>query len=543
MPSYTRRSGLAMMFLSRWEAVEYEYERLLDSATEVIPMNRTTNSNIKRTHTHVLALVAGCAIGFPAVEAAAEEEIAPHRVTMAIEDELADAKHVSANRYDVSVHDGIVTLTGTVPTILEKDRAVRIAQMVKGVRSVVDRIEVKDTGRAAPEIRKDVVAALSADPATDSWEIGVQVRDGAVTLTGDADSYAERMLATKVVKGVRGVREVHNNLELTYPTDRLDYEIQQDIDQRLRWDARIDDGLIDAEVSNGEVTLDGTVGSAYERGLAITNAWVAGVKSVNAEELEVEWWARDDMRRTPGGADVSDGEIRQAVNDAMMYDPRVFSYRPEVSVENNVVTLSGKVDSLKAKRAAAQTAANTVGVNRVKNHLKVRPETPTPDLTVERSIESSLTRNPFVNRFDITVEVIDGTAHLYGDVDSNYERAQAEDIAASTLGVTEVENHLGVGYDAITYNSYYDWDPILFDYDTDYRTLTSIPDTEIADEIRSELFWSPFVSEDEVNVAVRSGVATLTGTVDSWSEYEAAQENAFEGGAYRVVNDLDVDMN
>jgi osmotically-inducible protein OsmY len=46
------------------------------------------------------------------------------------------------------------------------------------------------------------------------------------------------------------------------------------------------------------------------------------------------------------------------------------------------------------------------------------------------------------------------------------------------------------------------------------------------------------VDSDDVTVTVRDGKAILTGAVQSWSEFEAAEENAFEGGAVWVYNDL-----
>ena len=54
------------------------------------------------------------------------------------------------------------------------------------------------------------------------------------------------------------------------------------------------------------------------------------------------------------------------------------------------------------------------------------------------------------------------------------------------------------------------------------------------------MWWSPFVDEDEVNVEVEDGVATLTGTVDHWGEWKAAEDNAFDGGAWKVRNKLEV---
>ncbi len=65
-------------------------------------------------------------------------------------------------------------------------------------------------------------------------------------------------------------------------------------------------------------------------------------------------------------------------------------------------------------------------------------------------------------------------------------------------------------------------------------------DRELRQDIRDELAFSPFVDEERVHVKVRRGVATLTGTVEDRSAMVAAVENAYEGGARRVVNKLRV---
>jgi osmotically-inducible protein OsmY len=57
-------------------------------------------------------------------------------------------------------------------------------------------------------------------------------------------------------------------------------------------------------------------------------------------------------------------------------------------------------------------------------------------------------------------------------------------------------------------------------------------------ERREELFWSPFVEGDEIDLRVENGAVTLYGTVDSWAEYNTVTNNAFEGGATRVNNNL-----
>ena len=65
-------------------------------------------------------------------------------------------------------------------------------------------------------------------------------------------------------------------------------------------------------------------------------------------------------------------------------------------------------------------------------------------------------------------------------------------------------------------------------------------DRELREDIRDELAYSPFVDEERVRVKVRRGVATLTGTVEDRSAMVAAVENAYEGGARKVINKLRV---
>ena len=507
-------------------------------------VSRNFRQTIKRVATYNYALIAFFALATPQAttgHAMEVKEIEDSSIATAIDGELWEAKGVDANDIDVSVNQGVVTLTGEVDNILSKERALRIARMTKGVRSVVNQLSVDPAPREDEELRRDIQLALKSDPTTDSWKIQVQVADGTVTLGGAVESYTQQQLASNVTKGVRGVKDVVNNVTINYDSIRTDSEIETEIESRYAWDVRLDDENVDVEVENGEVTLSGFIGSDYEKTVARWDAWVTGVKSVNDEKLLVKWWTRPDPQRPLGTTSVDDEEIRDAVKNAFLYDPRVSLFNPVVSVNNGTVTLTGIVDNLKAKRAAAQDARNTTGVWRVKNYLKVRPADQRSDGQIAADVRAALLRDPFVDRMDIHVSVYGGTVYLRGDVDSYYEKEHAEDIAARVKGATDVGNYLTVGYDypSLGYD-FYDWDATLYDYDFDYETVKKKSDKAILDDIESELFWSPFVDSDAVSVAVNDGIATLTGTVDSWSERSAAAENALEGGAFKVVNKLAV---
>ncbi len=487
-------------------------------------------------------IIAAAAAAVSAPASSEDAYVTDARVADAVEDQLYGELTVPAYEIDVSVSEGVVTLNGEVPHLLAKERASRVAQAVKGVRSVINKLNVDSVWAVDDDaLQQDVEAALLDDPATESYEIDVSANDSVVTLQGTVESWQEKQLATTVAKSVRGVANVRDRIEVDYETDRPDAEIRREIERALHWNALIDDALINVMVDDGRVTLSGTVGSARERSLAVAEAYVAGVRSVDDEALDVARWARDPDMRGDKLAPKSDADISAAVERAMLYDPRVNRFDVEVEVEDGVVTLRGTVDNLKAKRAAANDVKNTVGVVAVENRLKVRPDEPINDAAIAGRIIDALFRDPYVERYELEVSVVNGVAYLHGTVNTYFERAQAEQIAAGVRGVTDVVNSLNVEADHIAWV----FDPYVYegetftdewyDFDTDIHALS---DEQLRREVADEFFWSPFVNGDEVSVAVDDGVVTLTGTVDSYNERRLAEKNAFDAGAVAVNNEL-----
>jgi osmotically-inducible protein OsmY len=435
-------------------------------------------------------------------------------ITDAVGLELLLDEGVSSHLIDVKTEEGIVTLSGTVDNVLAKERATRIAEMIRGVRSVVNTIEVDPVERKDSDIRKDIERALLLDPAADSYEVGVEVDDGTVTLTGTVDSWAEKRLSAHVAKGVKGVKEVQNDISIEYETDRTDAEIKNEVERQLEVNPMIDDGLIEVKVEDRKVMLSGTVGSAMEKTRAFNTSWVAGVIEVEDSGLDVEFWAEDEHKRKMMVIK-SDEEVEEAVEDAFFYDPRVFSFKIDVDADNGLVTLSGQVDNLQAKNAAAQDARNTIGVWNVENDIKVRPVNPPTDEDIERYVEDALLWNPVVERFDLTVVVRNKKVHLYGRVDNAYEKSKAEDVASRINGVAAVDNNIEV-------EGVWTWKS----------------DRQIKEEIEQQLSWSIYVTEEKIDVFVENGIATLEGEVNSIVELDSAIKDAFDGGARRVINRL-----
>jgi osmotically-inducible protein OsmY len=464
-------------------------------------------------------------------------------ITTAVENEIAHDPAVSLNAITVRTDQGVVRLTGKVSNLLIKERAATLAETVKGVRSVINRLQIEPIlDRSDAGIRRDVQTALFRDPATKSWKIQASVNDSVVTLTGTVHSWAHQQLAAKVAKGVSGVTGINNRIQIRYRSQRSDYQIEQEVEKRLRWDALVDSALIRVNVQDGVVKLSGTVGTAVERTRASVDSWVAGVKSVDTSALQVKDWAKDPMERKREYIAASDAKIKSALDTALAYDPRVFSFNVYVHVRDGLVTLRGTVDNLKAKRAAERVARHTVGVLRVYNRLKVRPSTPT-DSEITNAVNDAMIWDPFVDAHEITVTVKNGSVYLKGKVDSYFEKGRADDVASRIYGVVAVVNRLKVdnGRAALAYNPFVDeiyiYDADWYDYQP-FNTFKS--DRKIKEDIESELYWNPFVYSGNVKVTVENGVVTLRGEVPSWTSYDAAMEEAYEGGATWVQNRLRV---
>lgn len=470
----------------------------------------------------VAAISVALLLGLPAHSFGLETYPDDAEIAVAIDTQLMLDSAVNSNTLTVAVQDGVVTLKGSVASLLERDRATAIAQTIVGVRTIVNRITLgRAPDRPDAELAEAVERALFNDPTTDSYEIEVVVSRGIVKLEGTVQSHAERQLCETVAKGIKGVKGIHNAIEVVFQVARSDIELRHDVEGRLRHDVRIDPSLIDVAVEHGTVRFSGAVGSLQEKLLAADLAWVAGVVSVDVDDLEVVWHRRDEMRRKSGRLLRTDDQIRRAIADAFRHDPRVSSLDPHIDIEvsDATVTLTGVVDSLKARMAAEQDVRNTAGVWHVRNSLKVRDASPTPDNELEDRIEEAFFNDPFLERVDVTIEARDGIVFLTGNVNTSLGRQRAESIAERIAGVAFVINNL-------TFDHLWTWKA----------------DWEIRSSVQDQLAWSPFVGEDDIEITVDNGVVTLSGSADTWSERWLAEINAFHGGAREVDNRLEVEQ-
>jgi osmotically-inducible protein OsmY len=287
------------------------------------------------------------------------------------------------------------------------------------------------------------------------------------------------------------------------------------------------------------VSLSGTVGSLAEKRLATELAHVAGVRSVDADHLDVEPWARDAERRLGAVLGVADRDIRSAVERALMLDPRVASRAIEVEVRNAETVLRGEVVNMSASRAADRNARNTAGVREVTNLLTVEPVTQS-DEQIAMRVETALMNSGIVGNTPLMIKVSNGNARLVGDVADAEQYFRADELVANTRGVQSLSIDLTIQGEGPRFSMHrFSVTPnLMIPVATDNGE--PLTDRSLFEAVESELFWSPFVDEDDVRIEVDDGVVTLSGEVDSNGEYQAAAENALEAGAVVVHNELEI---
>ena len=131
------------------------------------------------------------------------------------------------------------------------------------------------------QIQKDVMAQLKWEPFLNASEIGVAVKNGIVTLSGQVDSYLKKIAAEDAAKKIAGVKAIAEDIQIgVSPSNKkTDTEIAEAVVNALKWHTAVQEEKIKIKVENGLVRLEGEVEWEYQK----TNAKsaVANLAGVN----------------------------------------------------------------------------------------------------------------------------------------------------------------------------------------------------------------------------------------------------------------------
>lgn len=203
-------------------------------------------------------------------------------------DELAFEPSVDASKVSVAVRNGVVTLSGSVPTYTGKWAAEKAVKRIRGVGGVAEELKViaySDLTPSDSDIAEAARGALSGRASQGATEvkhnsIQLKVEKGWLTLEGQVDWQFQRQQAHDAVAHLSGVKGVSNLLTLA-PQPNSD-DIHSHIEAAFRRSAELEADRVQVSVKDGEVMLRGHLSSWTEIDAAALAAWkVRGVTAVH----------------------------------------------------------------------------------------------------------------------------------------------------------------------------------------------------------------------------------------------------------------------
>ncbi len=216
---------------------------------------------------------------------------------------------------------------------------------------------------------------------------------------------------------------------------KTDSQLQQDVQESLKWEPLLYNAEIGVSVKNGVVTLTGSVDSyskKIEAERAVKN--VKGVKAL-AETIEIK------LGET---TEISDTEIAIDVMNSIKFSWLVPLDKVIVKVESGWVTLEGELQWDYQRSAAKRAVGTLTGVKGVTNNLKIKSEA--HNEIEEAAIKKAYARSWSLNDKDIEVKVSGKNVKLTGIVHSIYQKEEAGRIAWNAPGVWSLDNELVIEY-------------------------------------------------------------------------------------------------
>jgi len=206
---------------------------------------------------------------------------------------------------------------------------------------------------------------LKWEPTIRAAEIGVAVKDGVVTLSGDVDSYAKRWAAERAVKRVYGVKRLAEEIKVRLPDPykRSDEDIAQSARIILEWNFWVPRDRVKVMVHDGWITLSGEVDYYYEKERAEDAVrHLIGISGV-----------MNSITIKPLVPTVKTFEVKNGIENALRRNARLLRDADKIKVETSgsKVILHGSVGSWADYEEAEYAAYCAPGVSEVENKLAV----------------------------------------------------------------------------------------------------------------------------------------------------------------------------
>jgi len=204
------------------------------------------------------------------------------------------------------------------------------------------------------QLQHDVSAELEWEPSVHAARIGVEVKDGVLTLLGKVDSFTDKWNAERAALRVVGVNAVvsHLQVQLAGPAQRSDADIAGTVKNVLDWNSSLPVGGIQVMVENGWVTLSGDVDWHYQKQSALDSiVKLMGVVGVN-NQISIK-------------PSLSAQVVQADIEAALQRTAAAWAAQIKVAVHGSDVTLSGTVHNWAERDTATSSAWRTPGVTNV----------------------------------------------------------------------------------------------------------------------------------------------------------------------------------
>jgi len=189
-----------------------------------------------------------------------------------IVDELYWDARVDASKINVTVENGVVTLSGSVPVYRQLSIARIAAWTMQGVVDLIDNLEVSSVlSPPLPtdaELESRAANVLEWEALIDELSITVSVADGIAVLEGSVDAYWKKPYAENKVASIQGILGVENKLSVVPTKSISDELIADDVAAAFKRDTMVVPENITVEVKDGTVTLSGKALTWLERNAA-----------------------------------------------------------------------------------------------------------------------------------------------------------------------------------------------------------------------------------------------------------------------------------